>query len=101
MEIEQKFNLVTEPWIITIDEKGQVLSTGLKEAFLHLQERIGFCGEIRLQDAAILRLFCAISVTLLYRMCAEKNGLSEGNLDSRMLLDSFLMSGVKAVFLKM
>lgn len=86
---EKRFNLITEPWICTIDFDGHIHKEGLQETFLHLQDRIGFCGEIRLQDTAMLRLFVAASVTMIYRMTLDRFGCSQDELKKEQLLNVY------------
>ena len=59
------YNLCDEPWILLMGKDGQTKTAGLQDTFLNLHEYLSFAGEIRLQDTAMLRLFSAISVTMI------------------------------------
>lgn len=89
MEEEKRFNLVTEPWVFTVDYEGQICKEGLQDTFINLQDRLGFCGEIRLQDTAMLRLFVAASVTMIYRMTADRYGCCQEELKKDQLLNVY------------
>jgi CRISPR system Cascade subunit CasA len=62
----EDFNLVDEPWIILLSKDGRTAKKSLKEAFLCAQDFVDIGGEVRLQDAAILRLMSAVSIKILY-----------------------------------
>ena len=82
-----KYNLCDEPWILLMGKDGQTKAAGLKDTFLNLQEYLSFAGEIRLQDTAMLRLFSAISVTMIYRL--DLSGKEDFTKDKNRLMDRF------------
>ena len=55
-----KFNLVNEPWIVVVDEKGREELRSLSNLSSDLHRFSRFGGEIALQSFAILRLYLAI-----------------------------------------
>lgn len=65
-EKREDFSLVDEPWVILLSKDGKTAKRSLKEAFLEAHSFIDVGGELRLQDAAILRLLTALSVKILY-----------------------------------
>lgn len=54
------FNLVNEPWIVVVDEKGREELRSLSNLSSDLHRFSRFGGEIALQSFAILRLYLAI-----------------------------------------
>ena len=82
-----QFNLCDEPWVLVMGTDGIPQKTSLIDAFKNLHKYLSFAGEVRLQDTAILRLFCAISVTMLYRM--EPDGRENFTTDKKVLMDRF------------
>ena len=64
---EPLFNLIDNPWIKVITQDGTEKLVSLKNVFVKGHEYRSLAGETPLQDNAILRLLCAISVTILYR----------------------------------
>ena len=82
-----KYNLCDEPWILLMGKNGQTKAVGLEKAFLNLQEYLSFAGEIRLQDTAMLRLFSAISVTMIYRL--DVSGKEDFTTDKNRLMNRF------------
>ena len=66
------YNLVDEKWIALLKKNGLSEKEGLRNVFLRPGDYVDVYGEARLQDAAILRMLIAISVTLLYRY--DENG---------------------------
>ena len=62
-----KYNLIDEKWIRVIKKDGNIAEYGIKETFSNMENILSFGGEHRLQDTAILRLFVALSVTMIYR----------------------------------
>ena len=82
-----QFNLCDEPWVLVMGTDGIPKKTSLIDAFKNLRKYLSFAGEVRLQDTAILRLFCAISVTMLYRM--EPDGRENFTTDKKVLMDRF------------
>ena len=62
-----KFNLIEEKWIRVIKKDGNIAEYGIKDTFADMQNILSFGGEHRLQDTAMLRLFVALSVTMIYR----------------------------------
>lgn len=66
------YNLADEPWICLIGKDGTNLKENLRNVFLNTARYRDLGGETRLQDAAVLRLLTAVSVTLLYRY--DENG---------------------------
>lgn len=81
------YNLCDEPWILLMKKDGQVDAAGLEKAFTNLQDYMSFAGEIQLQDTAMLRLFTAISVTMIYRMNAD--GQEDFTTDKKRLMERF------------
>ena len=81
------YNLCDEPWILLMGTDGQTKTAGLQDTFLNLHEYLSFAGEIRLQDTAMLRLFSAISVTMIYHL--DLNGMEDFTTDKNRLMDRF------------
>ena len=81
------YNLCDEPWILLMGKDGQTKTAGLQDTFLNLHEYLSFAGEIRLQDTAMLRLFSAISVTMIYHL--DLNGMEDFTTDKNRLMDRF------------
>lgn len=81
------YNLCDEPWILLMEKGGQAKAAGLKDAFLNLQDYLSFAGEIRLQDTAMLRLFSALSVTMIYRM--DPSGREDFTTDRKKLMNRY------------
>lgn len=82
-----KYNLCDEQWILLVEGDSKTKAVGLKEAFLKANEFIGFGGEIRLQDTAMLRLFAAIAVTMIYRY--NLSGNADYSTDETELLERY------------
>lgn len=81
------YNLCDEPWILLMKKDGQTETVGLERAFTNLQEYMSFAGEIQLQDTAMLRLFSALSVTMIYRM--DVDGQEDFTTDKGRLMERF------------
>ena len=81
------YNLCDEPWILLMKKDGQTETVGLERAFTNLQEYMSFAGEIQLQDTAMLRLFSALSVTMIYRM--DIDGQEDFTTDKGRLMERF------------
>ena len=81
------YNLCDEPWILLIGKNGQTRTAGLRNAFIDMHECLSFAGEIRLQDTAMLRLFSALSVTMIYRM--DPSGREDFTTDRKTLMDRY------------
>ena len=81
------YNLCDEPWILLMGKDGQTKTAGLQDTFLNLHEYLSFAREIRLQDTAMLRLFSAISVTMIYHL--NLNGMEDFTTDKNRLIDRF------------
>lgn len=68
---EQKFNLVTDPWIKVIDDNNQEQTVSLNELFVNTARYQRLAGEMRSQDLAILRFLLAILTTVYSRYDAH------------------------------
>lgn len=66
--LEQKYNLKTEPWIKLRDFKEKIHEVSLEEALIHAQNYVGIAGDSATQDAAILRFLEAMTITIISRM---------------------------------
>ena len=64
---ENKFNLVTEPWIKVVDTEGQEQTVSLEKLFQNTASYQQLAGEMRSQDLAILRFLLSILTTVYYR----------------------------------
>lgn len=82
-----KYNLCDEEWILLMGEDGTPKPAGLRKAFLNMNRYLSFCGEIRLQDTAMLRLFAAIAVTMMYRY--DTDGRLNEDVDWDTVLDRY------------
>lgn len=64
---ENKFNLVTEPWIKVVDTEGQEQTVSLEKLFQNTASYQQLAGEMRSQDLAILRFLLSILTTVYSR----------------------------------
>lgn len=60
-------NLVNDPWIQVSDFDGQLSLVSLRNALLNSQNYRGLAGETEPQNAAVLRLLLAVSLTVIAR----------------------------------
>ena len=67
-----EFNLIDEKWIRVIDENCRVSELSLTELFRDAQKYSDFCGELPVQDVAVMRILLAILHTVIVRY--EVNG---------------------------
>ena len=70
---EKRFNLLYEPWIKVLLPDLSEREVSLLELFENAHLYRSLSGETETQNAAILRLFLAITTTIIYRYDAEGN----------------------------
>ena len=59
------FNLITEPWIVTLSKSREIKIMGLNDVFKQAHELRCLQGEARVQDFSILRLLVATCYTVM------------------------------------
>ena len=73
------YNLLNEKWIKVLDTDGQSREVSLKELIGQAHRFSWFAGEIKHQDAAMMRMTLALCLAVFYRY--DENG-GEWQLDS-------------------
>lgn len=69
----REFNLLREPWIKVLLPDSTETKVSLLTLFKNAHQYSSLAGETATQNAAILRLLLAISITVMYRYDAEGN----------------------------
>lgn len=64
---EKEFNLLHEPWIRVLTERGVIQEVSISNALIHAHEYHGLAGELVTQDVVVMRLLLAILQTIVYR----------------------------------
>lgn len=79
--MRKEFNLLDEPWVQVLTPSLERKEMPLTETLVHSHKYTSLSGEMPTQDAAVLRVLLAISVTIFYRYDenGEKEELSEEN----------------------
>ena len=70
-----EYNLLTEPWIKVLTRNNETKQMGIREVFENAHDIVTIAGENRLQDFAILGIFIAANISMIY---GEDNNTTEG-----------------------
>lgn len=86
---KQEFNLVTDPWIKVLDDKGKTQTVSMLDVFENAADYRTFAGEMPTQDAIILRFLEAVLTTVYSRLDSDANPYSWIKLDKTLQVTNF------------
>lgn len=86
---KQEFNLVTDPWIKVLDDKGKTQTVSMLDVFENAADYRIFAGEIPTQDAIVLRFLEAVLTTVYSRLDSDANPYSWIKLDKTLQVTNF------------
>lgn len=79
-----EYNLLDEPWISVVTDKGTTKSVGLKEFFRDAHKFIALAGDMPTQDFAVMRFLLAILHTVFSRYDAAGKAYEMLEINDRM-----------------
>lgn len=80
-----RFNLIDDPWIeVLLDKKGSRKLVSLRQIFENSADYIDICGDMHIQDFAVMRLILAILHTVFSRYDADGNSYEYLKINEKM-----------------